>query len=141
MYLLYISCLISPLYLSYCLQKFIMATYFFFIFLIISTKTLAYDDSCAFNSKKGNSDLTVIHIYGKCSPFNSPKPSSSWINTVINMASKDPQRLSYLSSLVVSKKPTNVPIASGQQLFNIGIMIFSLGLFLLVTYNVSRKNN
>ncbi|KAG5573360.1 hypothetical protein H5410_063126 [Solanum commersonii] len=98
-----------------------MATYFFFfIFLIISTRTLAYDDSCSFNSKKGNSDLSVIHIYGKCSPFNSPKPSSSWINTVINMASKDPQRLSYLSSLVVSKKPTNVPIASGQQLFNIG---------------------
>ncbi|XP_049398901.1 aspartyl protease AED3-like [Solanum stenotomum] len=99
-----------------------MATYFFFffIFLIISTRTLAYDDSCSFNSKKGNSDLSVIHIYGKCSPFNSPKPSSSWINTVINMASKDPQRLSYLSSLVASKKPTNVPIASGQQLFNIG---------------------
>lgn len=98
-----------------------IATYFFFIILlIISTSALAFDDSCDSNSKGGNSDLSVIHIYGKCSPFNTPKPSSSWINNVINMASKDPQRLSYLSSLVVSKKPTIVPIAPGQQLFNIG---------------------
>lgn len=97
------------------------ATYFFFIILvIISTNALAFDDSCASNSKEGNSGLSIIHIYGKCSPFNPPKPSSSWINTVMNMASKDPQRLSYLSSLVVSKKPTIVPIAPGQQLFNIG---------------------
>lgn len=96
-----------------------IATYFLFIILLISTRALAFD-SCASNSNKGHSDLSVIHIYGKCSPFNPPKPSSSWINTVINMASKDPQRLSYLSSLVVSKKPTVVPIAPGQQLFNIG---------------------
>ncbi|XP_060173304.1 aspartyl protease AED3-like [Lycium barbarum] len=96
----------------------IAATYFLFIILLISTRAFA-SDSCASNSK-GNSDLSVIHIYGKCSPFNPPKPSSSWINTVINMASKDPQRLSYLSSLVASKKPTVVPIAPGQQLFNIG---------------------
>lgn len=107
---------------------------FLFITLLSTTKTLAFD-SCP-----SNEQLSVIPIYGKCSPFNTPKPTS-WENTLINMASKDPQRLSYLSSLVVSKKPTNVPIASGQQLFNIGIMIFSLGLFLLVTYNVSRKNN
>ncbi|KAM3200006.1 hypothetical protein T459_30769 [Capsicum annuum] len=96
-----------------------VATYFFLIILLISTRVLAFD-SCVSNSNKGNSDLSVIHIYGKCSPFNPPKPSSSWINTVINMASKDPRRLSYLSSLVVSKKPTIVPIAPGQQLFNIG---------------------
>ncbi|CAK9163607.1 unnamed protein product [Ilex paraguariensis] len=35
------------------------------------------------------------------------------------MASKDPERVTYLSSLV-AQKPTSVPIASGQQVLNIG---------------------
>ncbi|KAH6766511.1 Eukaryotic aspartyl protease family protein [Perilla frutescens var. hirtella] len=64
------------------------------------------------------SDLSVIHIYGKCSPFNSPKPTTSWVNTVLNMASNDPERVSYLSSLV-AQKPTSVPIAPGQ-VINVG---------------------
>nr|XP_016454594.1 PREDICTED: aspartyl protease AED3-like [Nicotiana tabacum] len=89
-----------------------------FLFITLLSTRCSASDSCA--SSKGNSDLSIIHIYGKCSPFNPPKPSSSFLNTVINMASKDPQRLSYLSSLVVSKKPTIVPIAPGQNLFNIG---------------------
>ncbi|KAG5612751.1 hypothetical protein H5410_024032 [Solanum commersonii] len=85
---------------------------FLFITLLSTTKTLAFD-SCP-----SNEQLSVIPIYGKCSPFNTPKPTS-WENTVINMASKDPQRLSYLSSLV-AQKPNSAPIASGQQVFNIG---------------------
>ncbi|OMO50722.1 Peptidase A1 [Corchorus capsularis] len=69
--------------------------------------------------KPDNSDLSVIPIYGKCSPFNPPKPESSWVNTVIDMASKDPARVKYLSTLV-AQKTTAVPIASGQQVLNIG---------------------
>lgn len=88
---------------------------FLFITLLSTTKALAFD-SCA--SSNNNEELTVIPIYGKCSPFNTPKPTS-WENTVINMASKDPQRLSYLSSLV-AQKPNSAPIASGQQVYNIG---------------------
>ncbi|KAK4722515.1 hypothetical protein R3W88_012748 [Solanum pinnatisectum] len=87
-------------------------TTFLFITLLSTTKTLA------FNSCPSNEQLSVIPIYGKCSPFNTPKPTS-WENIVINMASKDPQRLSYLSSLV-AQKSNSAPIASGQQVFNIG---------------------
>ncbi|XP_030542693.1 aspartyl protease AED3 [Rhodamnia argentea] len=65
-----------------------------------------------------NSDLSVIHIYGKCSPFNPPKPES-WVNTVLDMALKDPERVEYLSTLV-AQKTTSVPIAPGQQTLNIG---------------------
>ncbi|XWS21416.1 hypothetical protein CRYUN_Cryun30bG0053200 [Craigia yunnanensis] len=89
------------------------ATLLFFALLISSTKAL---DPCA--SQLDNSDLSVIPIYGKCSPFNPPKPDS-WVNTVINMASKDPARVKYLSSLV-AQKFTSVPIASGLQVLNIG---------------------
>ncbi|KAA8538170.1 hypothetical protein F0562_027778 [Nyssa sinensis] len=79
----------------------------------------AFDPCAPSTAKSDGSDLSLIHIYGKCSPFNPPKPASSWVNTVINMASKDPERVSYLSSLVV-QKATPVPIASGQQVLNIG---------------------
>lgn len=89
-----------------------------FFFTLLSTTTIAFD-TCSSNSKLDAADLSIVHIYGKCSPFTAPKPASSWANTVINMASKDQQRLTYLSSLV-GQKPTSVPIASGQQVLNIG---------------------
>lgn len=89
------------------------ATFFFFALLISSTKAL---DSCG--SRPDDSDLSILPIYGKCSPFDPPKPDS-WVNTVINMASKDPARVKYLSSLV-AQKTTAVPIASGQQVLSIG---------------------
>ncbi|XP_022773091.1 aspartyl protease AED3-like [Durio zibethinus] len=89
------------------------ATLLFFALLISTVRAL---DPCA--SQPDNSDLSVIPIYGKCSPFNPPKPDS-WLNTVINMASKDSARVKYLSSLV-AQKTTPVPIASGQQVLNIG---------------------
>lgn len=89
-----------------------------FFFTLLSTTTIAFD-TCSSNSKLDGADLSIVHIYGKCSPFTAPKPASSWANTVINMASKDQQRLTYLSSLV-GQKPTSVPIASGQQVLNIG---------------------
>ncbi|GMH31373.1 hypothetical protein Nepgr_033216 [Nepenthes gracilis] len=91
-----------------------MATPFLFLSLLIATTT-AIDPSCTF-SKSDGSDLSVIHIYGKCSPFSPPKPDS-WVNTLLEMASKDPARVAYLSSLV-AKKPTLVPVASGQQVLN-----------------------
>ncbi|KAF8023338.1 hypothetical protein BT93_F0749 [Corymbia citriodora subsp. variegata] len=69
-------------------------------------------------SPSDNSDLSVIHIYGKCSPFDPPKPES-WVNTVLDMASKDPERVEYLSTLV-AQKTASAPIAPGQQTLNIG---------------------
>ncbi|XVE60581.1 hypothetical protein DITRI_Ditri05aG0140100 [Diplodiscus trichospermus] len=89
------------------------ATLLSFAILISATQGL---DPCA--SQPDSSDLSVIPIYGKCSPFNPPKPDS-WVNTVINMASQDPARVKYLSTLV-AQKTTAVPIASGQQVLSIG---------------------
>ncbi|XP_004501630.1 aspartyl protease AED3 [Cicer arietinum] len=73
-------------------------------------------DPCA--SQADDTDLNVIPIYGKCSPFNPPK-TDSWENRVINMASKDPARMNYLSTLLAQKTISSAPIASGQA-FNIG---------------------
>ncbi|KAL3504861.1 hypothetical protein ACH5RR_034702 [Cinchona calisaya] len=102
----------------------ILALFFTFLLSSASPKAAANQDHCEPSSK---SDLSVIHIYGKCSPFtpqNKPSPAaaSSWLNTVINMASRDPQRVAYLSSLVVQNKPkpTSVPIASAQNVLNSG---------------------
>ncbi|KAK4406340.1 Aspartyl protease AED3 [Sesamum angolense] len=86
-----------------------------FLFICLSTACNAAFDPC---SPKSGSDPSIIPIYGKCSPFNSPEPASSWVNTVLNMASSDPKRVTYLSSLV-ARKPTSVPIAPGQ-VINVG---------------------
>ncbi|KAG8363700.1 hypothetical protein BUALT_Bualt19G0049700 [Buddleja alternifolia] len=86
------------------------------LFLFLSTSCNAAFDPCS--ASNSGSDLSVIHIYGKCSPFNPPKSASSWVNTVIHMALSDSKRVSYLSSLV-AQKPTKVPIAPGQ-VINIG---------------------
>ncbi|KAJ1416383.1 aspartyl protease AED3-like [Sesbania bispinosa] len=99
--------------------KFTTISFIFFCAIAIypSTTTCAHDP-CA--SQPDDSDLTVIPIYGKCSPFQSDP--NSWLNTIINMASNDPERIEYLSSLMVlrKRKPVNkAPIASGQA-FNIG---------------------
>ncbi|KAG4147442.1 hypothetical protein ERO13_D05G223200v2 [Gossypium hirsutum] len=88
------------------------ATLLFFALFISFIQAV---DPCG--SRPQNKDLSVIPIYGKCSPFKPPKPES-WVDTV-NMASKDPARLKYLSSLV-AQKTTAVPIASGQQVLSIG---------------------
>lgn len=74
-------------------------------------------DPCA--PQRDDLDLSVIPMYGKCSPFNPPK-TDSWANRVMNMASKDdPERMKYLSTLVGQKTVSSAPIASGQA-FNIG---------------------
>ncbi|MED6209751.1 Aspartyl protease aed3 [Stylosanthes scabra] len=89
---------------------------FTIIYFIFSTtnSTKAFDtSSCA-----SQPDLTIIPVYGKCSPFK-PTPGP-WADTIINMASKDPARLDYLASLVARRKPvSSAPTASGQA-FNIG---------------------
>ncbi|KAE8658669.1 eukaryotic translation initiation factor 3 subunit C-like [Hibiscus syriacus] len=85
------------------------AKHLLFALLISSTKAL---EPCGF--QPDNSDLPVIPIYDKYSPFNQPKPES-WVNTIIDMSSKDPTRVKYLSTLA-PQKTTAVPIASGLQL-------------------------
>ncbi|CAM8936504.1 unnamed protein product [Rhodiola kirilowii] len=74
---------------------------------------------CPSATKTGRSDLSVVPIYGKCSPFN-PSKSNSWVDNVVDMASKDPERMTYLVSLLAGKKAIKVPIASGQNVLNIG---------------------
>ncbi|WCJ41407.1 Eukaryotic aspartyl protease family protein [Euphorbia peplus] len=79
-----------------------------FSLLIITTKAL---DPC------DNSDLSIIPVYSKCSPFAFTRlKDDSLANTILHLASKDPQRLNYLSAQMT----TSVPIAPGQQLLNIG---------------------
>ncbi|KAJ1416385.1 Xylanase inhibitor, C-terminal [Sesbania bispinosa] len=98
--------------------KFTTIPSFFCAIAIYPSTTTCAHDPCA--SQPDDSDLTVIPIYGKCSPFQSDP--NSWLNTIINMASNDPERIEYLSSLMVlrKRKPVNkAPIASGQA-FNIG---------------------
>ncbi|EYU36857.1 hypothetical protein ABFS82_14G172100 [Erythranthe guttata] len=89
----------------------ILATLLLFTICLSTSSNAAIRDPCPV--PKTGSDLSVIHIYGKCSPFNPPKPATSWVNTVLNMASSDPERVTYLSSLA-AQKPTSVPVASGQ---------------------------
>ncbi|KAF2298734.1 hypothetical protein GH714_026324 [Hevea brasiliensis] len=91
----------------------IVTKIFLFALLISSTRAL---DPCA--CQADGSDLSIVPIYSKCSPFNPPK-QDSLLNTVLNMASKDPQRLKYLSSLA-AQMTTSVPIAPGKQVLNIG---------------------
>ncbi|CAL0327340.1 unnamed protein product [Lupinus luteus] len=93
--------------------KFINALILLSLVFLTTTTSL---DPCA--SRSDDSNLNVIPIYGKCSPFNPPK-ADSWTNTLINMASKDPARVKYLSTLMGQKTVTSSPIASGQA-FNIG---------------------
>ncbi|KAL8145431.1 hypothetical protein AgCh_003554 [Apium graveolens] len=88
-----------------------------FIYTLLLSTTATASDVCSSSNSK--SEISIVHIYGKCSPFNAPKPSSSWVNTVLDMASRDQQRLAYLSSLA-GLKPTKVPVASGQNALNIG---------------------
>ena len=84
-------------------------------YLTFSTTTNALDP-CA-----SQPDLTIIPIYSKCSPFKlNPPNTGPWVDTISNMATKDPARLNYLASLVARRKPiSSAPIASGQA-FNIG---------------------
>ncbi|XXG86535.1 hypothetical protein AAC387_Pa11g1408 [Persea americana] len=79
-------------------------------FLLLSTSHAT--DPCS-PSQSDGSDLSIFHIYGGCSTFSHSRPTS-WFNTVLNMVSKDPIRLTYLSTLVSQK--TSVPIASAQQI-------------------------
>lgn len=116
-----------------------------FLFLSLAVSATRAFDPCASSSssESKSSDLSVIHVYGQCSPFNQRKTGSTWVNTVINMASKDTARLTYLSSLVASPKPTSVPIASGQQALNVGnyvvrVKLGSPGQLMFMVLDTSR---
>ncbi|KAM0031707.1 putative nepenthesin [Helianthus debilis subsp. tardiflorus] len=95
------------------------STIFAFFFVVFLSTTIAFEPCPSLKPKSDLSDLSIIHIYGKCSPFDSPKPTSSWTTTILDMATKDPQRLTYLSSLVATKPASSVPIGPGQ-VINIG---------------------
>lgn len=84
------------------------------LFLLLSTSNAI--NPCS-SSQSDDSDLSILHIYGGCSPFSNSRPTS-WLNTVLNMAAKDPIRLTYLSTL--ASKKTSVPIASAQQILQTG---------------------
>ncbi|XP_027903286.1 aspartyl protease AED3 [Vigna unguiculata] len=73
-------------------------------------------DPCG--AQPDESDLNVIPVYSKCSPFKPPKVDS-WDTRIVDMASKDPLRVRYLSTLLGQKTVSAAPIASGQA-FNIG---------------------
>ncbi|KAM1023282.1 hypothetical protein TB2_044059 [Malus domestica] len=100
-----------------------ISPFFFFALLISITKPL--DPSCASQSD-GSDDLSIIPTYSKCSPFSSPK-TNYLVTTVLNMASKDPARVNYLSTLV-AQKTTSAPIASGQQVLDIANYVVQLKL-------------
>ncbi|KAF6144049.1 hypothetical protein GIB67_001845 [Kingdonia uniflora] len=67
-----------------------------------------------------DSDLSIVHIYGKCSPFALPHKQETWFDTVVKMANEDPGRVAYLSTLIGQKSKTSVPVASGHQVLNTG---------------------
>ncbi|XP_027355652.1 aspartyl protease AED3-like [Abrus precatorius] len=92
------------------------ATALIVLYVICLSKSSAFDP-CA-SQPDDSSDLNVIPIFSKCSPFNPPK-TDSWDNRIMSMASKDPARVKYLSTLVEKKTVSSAPIASGQA-FNIG---------------------
>ncbi|KAI4389470.1 hypothetical protein MLD38_001693 [Melastoma candidum] len=87
------------------------------IFAIVASSPAKALDPC--DSTSSDSGLSVHHIYGKCSPFSPTRREPTWVNTVLDMATKDPQRVDFLYS-ISSKKTTAVPIGPGQQLLNIG---------------------
>uniref|UniRef100_A0A2C9U0M4 Peptidase A1 domain-containing protein n=1 Tax=Manihot esculenta TaxID=3983 RepID=A0A2C9U0M4_MANES len=87
----------------------------FILFALLVSSTRAVNP-CA--SQADDPDLSIIPIYSKCSPFIPPK-QDTLVNTLINMASKDPQRLQYLSSLK-AQMTTAVPIAPGQHVLDVG---------------------
>ncbi|KAM1225420.1 hypothetical protein ACFX13_044894 [Malus domestica] len=97
----------------------------FFFFALLISVTKALDPSCASQSD-GSDDLSIIPTYSKCSPFSSPK-TDSLVTTVLNMASKDPTRVNYLST-PVPQKTTSASIASGQQVLNIANYVVQLKL-------------
>ncbi|RDX68492.1 Aspartyl protease AED3, partial [Mucuna pruriens] len=84
---------------------------------LIPTIAIA-NETCG--SQRDDSEVRVIPILGNCSPFKNE--SKSWEKSIIDMASKDPQRVQYLSSLLArrwKRSASTAPIASGQA-FNIG---------------------
>ncbi|CAN6584169.1 unnamed protein product [Malus baccata var. baccata] len=71
----------------------------FFFFTLLISVTKALDPSCA-SQFDGSDDLSIIPTYSKCYPLSSPK-IDFLVTTVLNMASKDPARVNYLSTLQV----------------------------------------
>ncbi|KAI3972572.1 hypothetical protein MKX01_019230 [Papaver californicum] len=86
-------------------------TAFLFISLLISAAH-AFESCKTSELSSDDLELSILHMYGKCSP----SKRESWLDTVLNMAEKDPNRVNYL---LTQKTATAAPIASGQVL-NIG---------------------
>ncbi|XP_074279423.1 aspartyl protease AED3 [Silene latifolia] len=97
----------------------LLTTFFFYALLVTTTKGAHNNPSPCSESKPDTSGLSIIHIESQCSPFSTQKPDP-WATTVLKMASKDSERVSFLDSLIKEQKTTSAPIASGQQVLNIG---------------------
>ncbi|KAJ8529333.1 hypothetical protein K7X08_036168 [Anisodus acutangulus] len=70
---------------------------------------------CAkFQDNKGSNTLQVLHVNNPCSPFKQQNAPMSWVDTVLQMQSKDTTRLEFLASLVAGR--SFVPTASGRQI-------------------------
>ncbi|XP_058079329.1 aspartyl protease AED3-like [Magnolia sinica] len=70
-------------------------------------------------SEHHGSTLTIMHLYGPCSPFRTSKSPPTWESNLLEMASRDEARLLYLTRMattVTTSKKTIVPIASGRQI-------------------------
>ncbi|CAN4111382.1 unnamed protein product [Withania somnifera] len=63
---------------------------------------------------KDSSTLQVLHVNSPCSPLKQQNKHLSWVDTVLQMQSKDTNRLQFMASLVAGR--SFVPIASGRQI-------------------------
>lgn len=77
--------------------------------LLLSISSANVTDPC--NAQSDGAEISVIPMYGKCSPFKPSKPESPE-KSLTTLASGDPQRLQYLWA----KKSTPAPIGSGHNL-------------------------
>ncbi|XP_057545141.1 aspartyl protease AED3 [Amaranthus tricolor] len=100
-------------------MEYLATTFLFFSLLITNTQALN-PSLCSPSNSDDTSDLSIFHIYGGCSPFKA-RETGPWVNTLLDMASKDRKRVAFLDSLAARK--TSAPIASGQQVLNIGNFI------------------
>ncbi|CAN4108497.1 unnamed protein product [Withania somnifera] len=64
--------------------------------------------------QQDSSTLQVLHVNSPCSPLKQQKKHLSWVDTVLQMQSKDTNRLQFMASLVAGR--SFVPIASGRQI-------------------------
>ncbi|KAF3662624.1 putative U-box domain-containing protein 4-like [Capsicum annuum] len=66
------------------------------------------------DNNKDSTTLQVLHVNSPCSPLKQQQKYTSWVDNVLQMQSKDTNRLQFLASLVAGR--SFVPIGSGRQI-------------------------